>query len=343
MKGRYLIVVAVLLLSLSLLALPADHDESSATTPLTPGDLTSTMELTDSFQSFSVDGHQIQIKASHPGTQGQPPATIGVYNSKIYLVADSYPENYPSGDSNEITIQWAGDNQTEERTFAVTNLGADKATSVFLLTYSRGIQVTLSYGGMGIPSTFGDSFYAESTDAGSSLSGGFRTDTGCIIDITNKLFEGSLITGIAGRKGFNIVTITKNGMSSEVGSLRRILEIFERFSISIAYAPSGVDCYSVVIENKQFEPCRYACLAELQKEIEPDHIHVSENIAIVAVVGRKMVFRTGSSGRIFAALGESGVNIRMISQGPEELNIIIGMKERDYETAVRTLYERFIH
>ena len=155
--------------------------------------------------------------------------------------------------------------------------------------------------------------------------------------------EGSLITGIAGRKGFNIVTITKNGMSSEVGSLRRILEIFERFSISIAYAPSGVDCYSVVIENKQFEPCRYACLAELQKEIEPDHIHVSENIAIVAVVGRKMVFRTGSSGRIFAALGESGVNIRMISQGPEELNIIIGMKERDYETAVRTLYERFIH
>ena len=92
--------------------------------------------------------------------------------------------------------------------------------------------------------------------------------------------EGSLITGIAGRKGFNIVTITKNGMSSEVGSLRRILEIFERFSISIAYAPSGVDCYSVVIENKQFEPCRYACLAELQKEIEPDHIHVSENIAM---------------------------------------------------------------
>ena len=154
--------------------------------------------------------------------------------------------------------------------------------------------------------------------------------------------EGKLITGIAGRKGFNIVTITKNGMSNEIGALRKILEIFERYNISIAYAPSGVDCYSVVIENKQFEPCRYSCLADVQKEIAPDHIHVSENIAIVAVVGRKMVFRTGSSGRIFAALGESGVNIRMISQGPEELNIIIGMKERDYETAVRTLYERFI-
>lgn len=155
--------------------------------------------------------------------------------------------------------------------------------------------------------------------------------------------EGGLITGIAGRKGFNIVTITKNGMSSEVGAIRKILGIFEGYNISIHYAPSGVDCYSVVIENKQFEPCRYACLADIQKELAPDHIHVSENIAIVAVVGRKMVFRTGSSGRIFAALGESGVNIRMISQGPEELNIIIGMKERDYETAIRTLYERFIH
>ncbi len=155
--------------------------------------------------------------------------------------------------------------------------------------------------------------------------------------------EGNLITGIAGRKGFTIVTITKNGMSSEVGAIRRILGIFENFNIAIHYAPSGVDCYSVVVENKQFDPCRYSCLAEIQKELSPDHIHVSENIAVVAVVGRKMVFRTGSSGRIFAALGESGVNIRMISQGPEELNIIIGMKERDYETAVRTLYERFIH
>ena len=194
MKGRYLIVAVALLLSLSLLFLPADHDESSATTPLTPGELTSTMELTDSFQSFTVGGNEILIKASGPDTQG-PPATIGLYNSAVYLVADSYPENYPSGDSNEITIQWTSNNQTEERTLAVTNLGADKSTSVFMLAYSEGILVTLSYGGVSIPSTFGDWFYAETTEEGVSQSKGFRTDSGCILDVTNMKFKGSIIDG----------------------------------------------------------------------------------------------------------------------------------------------------
>ena len=156
------------------------------------------------------------------------------------------------------------------------------------------------------------------------------------------LTQGNLITGIAGKKGFNIVTITKSGMSSEVSSLRRILEIFENYNVIISYAPSGIDCYSVVVETKVFDPVRYQILADIQKEMKPDHIHVSENIAIVAVVGRKMAFRSGSSGKIFQALGENGVNIRMISQGPEELNIIIGVKERDFNSAISALYNKFI-
>ena len=153
--------------------------------------------------------------------------------------------------------------------------------------------------------------------------------------------KGNLITGIAGKKGFTIVTITKSGMSNEISSLRRILEIFEKYNVIISYAPSGIDCYSVVVENKLLEPARYQILADIQKEMKPDHIHVSENIAIVAVVGRKMFFRSGSSGKIFLALGENGVNIRMIYQGPEDLNIFIGVKEKDLNTAVKALYESF--
>ena len=154
--------------------------------------------------------------------------------------------------------------------------------------------------------------------------------------------KGNLITGIAGKKGFTIITITKSGMSSQVDSFRRILEIFEKYNVIISYAPSGIDCFSVVVETKLLDPCRYQVLADIQKEIKPDNIHVSENIAILAVVGRKMVFRTGSSGKIFQALGESNVNIRMISQGPEELNIIIGIKEKDFNTAIQALYHKFI-
>ena len=154
--------------------------------------------------------------------------------------------------------------------------------------------------------------------------------------------NGNLITGIAGKPGFIIITITKSGMSNEVGALRRILEIFEKYNVTISYAPSGIDCVSLVVENKQIEAARYAILAEIQKELKPDHIHVSENIAIVAVVGRKMAFRSGSSGKIFQALGENNINIRMISQGPEELNIIIGVKEKDFNSAVLALYNKFV-
>ena len=152
----------------------------------------------------------------------------------------------------------------------------------------------------------------------------------------------NFITGIAGKTGFLIFTITKAGMSSELGSLRKILEIFERYNVTISYAPSGIDCYSVVVEEALVEQSRYSILADLKKEIQPDKIHVSENISIVAVVGRKMAFRSGSSGKIFTTLGENGINIRMISQGPEELNILIGVKEKDYQNAVQILYRNFV-
>lgn len=154
--------------------------------------------------------------------------------------------------------------------------------------------------------------------------------------------EGNFITGIAGKKGFVIITVTKSGISSEVGSLGRALSVFEKYGVNISYAPCGIDCYSMVVEEDKIGPVRYAVLADLQKEIKPDDIQVSENIAILAIVGRKMVFRTGSSGKIFQALGERKVNIRMISQGPEELNIIIGVKENDFNEAIKTIYEKFI-
>ena len=152
----------------------------------------------------------------------------------------------------------------------------------------------------------------------------------------------SFITGLAGRKGFSIITITKSGMSSKVDSLRRIVEIFEKYNVTISYAPTGIDCFRAVVENQQLDSRKYAVLAELQKELKPDDITVTEQIAVLAVVGRRMVSRSGSSGRIFEVLGENGINIRMISQGPEELNIIIGVKESDFNPAIRVIYENFV-
>ena len=157
-----------------------------------------------------------------------------------------------------------------------------------------------------------------------------------------ELPDENLITGIAGRKDFSVITITKNGMASQAGVLRQILEVLERYGIIVDYLPSGIDTVSLVVSAQKVAPCLYPMLGDLQKELKPDSIHVTDNMAIVAAVGRKMAYKPGTSGRIFAKLGENGINIRMITQGPEELNIIVGVDGSDFERAIRVLYDSFV-
>ena len=160
-------------------------------------------------------------------------------------------------------------------------------------------------------------------------------------------FEGEevgdrFITGIAGRKNFSAITITKSGMSSEVGVIRHALELLEKYKVSVDYLPNGIDSATLVVQSDKVAPCLYQLMGDLQKELKPDAIHVTENIAIVAAVGRKMAFKPGISGKIFATLGENGINIRMITQGPDELNIIVGVDNKDFENAIRVLYNTFV-
>mgnify|MGYP001516662366 FL=1 len=121
--------------------------------------------------------------------------------------------------------------------------------------------------------------------------------------------SGSMITGIAGKKGFSVITLTKNGMSSELGAVRRILEVLERYNINVDYLPSGIDSVSLVVETGKSSPYLYQAMGDLEKEIKPDSLHLTDGMAIVAAVGRKMAFQPGSSGKIFGKLGENGINI----------------------------------
>jgi aspartate kinase len=131
-------------------------------------------------------------------------------------------------------------------------------------------------------------------------------------------------------------------MSSEPGSLLKILNVLAKHEVNVEYLPSGIDNVSLVVSSDKVSRSLYEMLGELQKEVQPNKITVTEHIAIVAAVGRKMAYRPGVSGKIFAKLGENGVNIRMITQGPEELNIIVGVEEKDFEQAIRVLYNSFV-
>ena len=149
------------------------------------------------------------------------------------------------------------------------------------------------------------------------------------------------ITGITGKKNFSIISMSKRGMSNEVGVLRKLLTVLERHNISIDYAPNGIDNVSVVMPTEALEPCLYQILDEIKRDVNPDSLDVHDQIAVVAAVGRHMAYRPGISGKIFAALGNADINIRMINQGPDELNIIFGVDNKDFESAIKVLYNSF--
>jgi len=150
------------------------------------------------------------------------------------------------------------------------------------------------------------------------------------------------ITGITGKKDYSIISMSKRGMGSEVGVLRKMLSVLERHNINVDYVPNGIDNVSVVVTTASIANDLYTILGEIQRELQPDSLDVHDNIAVVAAVGRRMAFRPGISGKVFAALGEAGINIRMINQGPDELNIIFGVDNRDFANAIRVLYNSFV-
>ena len=150
-----------------------------------------------------------------------------------------------------------------------------------------------------------------------------------------------IITGITGKKDFSIITMFKRGMTSQVGVLRKVLTVLERHGISVDFVPNGIDNVSLVLRTETIAPHLYAILAQIQQEVQPDRLEVLDNISIIAAVGHRMAFRPGVSGQIFAALGQAGINIRMINQGPDELNIIFGVDNKDFAGAIRVLYDSF--
>ena len=131
-------------------------------------------------------------------------------------------------------------------------------------------------------------------------------------------------------------------MNSEVGFIRRVLEVFEENDVSIEHVPSGIDTISVVLETKSLDPVRERLLTRIQRSAKPDSIAVEDELALIAVVGRGMVKSKGTSARIFNAISAAGVNIKMIDQGSSELNIIIGVEEHDFEKALTAIYNEFV-
>ncbi|MCD8037897.1 MAG: aspartate kinase [Lachnospiraceae bacterium] len=150
------------------------------------------------------------------------------------------------------------------------------------------------------------------------------------------------ITGIAGKKGFASINIEKDMMNEEIGFGRKVLQVFEECNISFEHMPSGIDTLSVMVHQSEFVDKEQKILSGINKAVSPDHVDIQSDLALIAVVGRCMKSQRGTAGRIFAALAHASVNVRMIDQGSSEQNIIIGVANEDFESAIKAIYAIFV-
>lgn len=150
------------------------------------------------------------------------------------------------------------------------------------------------------------------------------------------------IAGIAGKKNFSMLRLDKSLMNKEVGFAFRLLGILESRGISFEHCPSSIDSINVIIEDGRLGDKAEAILEEVQRILRPDHMELERNLALIAIVGEGMSNTIGIAAKVFTALRDAKVNIRIINQGASELNIIVGVASEDYEKAVRSLYKAFV-
>ena len=150
------------------------------------------------------------------------------------------------------------------------------------------------------------------------------------------------ITGIAGKKDFVAINIEKDMMNAEIGFGRKVLEAFEKYGISFEHMPSGVDTMTVIVHQSEFEEKEQKVLTEIKHLVHPDVLDLEPDIALIAIVGRGMREARGTAGRIFSALAHAKVNVKMIDQGSSEINIIVGVKNSEFETAIKAIYDIFV-
>ena len=151
-----------------------------------------------------------------------------------------------------------------------------------------------------------------------------------------------VITGIAGKKNFTSFTITKRQEVNKLNAMREVLDVFAKFRVNVEHIPSSIDSFSVIVPNSDIEKNTYDLISEIKRNPDIQEVSIDDDIALIAVVGRNMVYKPGISGRIFGIVGNHNINIKMIAQGSQEINIIVGVSNKDFENTIHALYDNLV-
>ena len=151
------------------------------------------------------------------------------------------------------------------------------------------------------------------------------------------------ITGVAGRKGFSVISVEKAMMNSEKGFGRKVLQVVEEAGLSFEHLPTGIDTMCVVVAGEALAPVREEVVGRILELTHADTLTVHDNMSIIATVGRGMVHNCGTAARLFSAMSQAGINVRMIDQGSSELSIIVGVDDQDFEKTIQAIYSAFVN
>ncbi len=151
-----------------------------------------------------------------------------------------------------------------------------------------------------------------------------------------------VITGIAGKTGFSVVSVEKAMMNAEKGFGRRVLLAIEEAGLSFEHLPTGIDTLCVVLSTAALAPKKEKVISRIMELTSPDTLTIYDNMGLIATVGRGMVHNPGTAARLFTALSREKVNVRMIDQGSSELSILVGVDNQDFEASIHAIYSEFV-
>jgi aspartate kinase len=153
--------------------------------------------------------------------------------------------------------------------------------------------------------------------------------------------KGDTITGLTSASHFSSVTVTKESYIPLISVLKEVLDVLKNYHITLQHLPTGIDSFSLIIETHQLTERYFEMMASLQNIKGISDIHIENDIALIAVVGRNMAHIPGVAGKIFQTLGHAHINIKIIAQASNEISIIIGVKQEDLALAMNVLYQAF--
>ncbi len=166
-------------------------------------------------------------------------------------------------------------------------------------------------------------------------------DAGTIIVDERDIHKYGPVTGITAKKNFTVIAIEKTLMHKSKNFYSDVIGILNKHDVNFEHIPSSIDSLSVVISDEEISDKLDQLIEDIEMSLAPDNIQALPNMALVAVVGAGMVKTKGMAAKIFTALADAGVNIRMINQGSNELSIIIGVENEDVEEAIRGIFKAF--